>query len=209
MVGWDLAHAAGYVELELHDSNVDFAAWCTYKYLNGGPGSSGAIFVHERHGQGPSTPRLGGWWGIDPGRCFDMTPTFSPAAGAAGWEASTPSPLVLAPLAASLAIFDEVGMPALRARSLALTGYLARMLAELPVEVITPADPAARGSQLSLRFGDRDDRAGARLATRGVVADFRAPDIIRIAPVPLYNTYHEAWRFAAALRDLLRSGHGA
>ena len=208
VVGWDLAHAVGNVELELHDSSVDFAAWCTYKYLNGGPGSSGAIFIHERLGRDPSTPRLGGWWGIDPGRRFDMTPVFSPAAGAAGWEASTPSPLVLAPLAASLAIFDEVGMPALRARSVALTGYVARMLAELPVEVITPADPAARGSQLSLRFDDAE-AVLARLATRGVVADFRAPDILRIAPVPLYNTYHEAWRFASALEDLLPGGRRA
>jgi kynureninase len=115
---------------------------------------------------------------------------------------------VLAPLAASLAIFDEVGMPALRARSVALTGYVARMLAELPVEVITPADPAARGSQLSLRFDDAE-AVLARLATRGVVADFRAPDILRIAPVPLYNTYHEAWRFTSALEDLLPGGRRA
>ena len=208
MVGWDFAHAAGNVELAVHDWNVDFAAWCTYKYLNGGPGSSAAIFVHDRHGQDPSTPRLGGWWGIDPRRRFDMTPAFGPAAGAAGWEASTPSPLALAPLAASLAIFDEVGMPALRARSVSLTGYLARLLAELPVEVITPADPAARGSQLSLRFDDAE-AVLARLATRGVVADFRAPDLLRIAPVPLYNTYHEAWRFASILRDLPGSGRGA
>ena len=116
LVGWDLAHAAGNVELSLHDWDVDFAAWCTYKYLNGGPGSIGAIFVHDRHGGDPATPRLGGWWGIDADRRFDMTDAFTPAAGAAGWEASTPSPVALAPLAASLAIFEEVGMPALRAQ---------------------------------------------------------------------------------------------
>ncbi len=200
MVGWDLAHAVGNIELSLHDWDVDFAAWCTYKYLNGGPGSVGAIFVHDRHGRDPSTPRLGGWWGIDPDQRFDMVDAFAPAAGAAGWEASTPSVLALAPIATSLAIFDEVGMPALRARSVALTGYLARLLEALPVEVMTPTDPASRGAQLSLRF-DAAEGILAGLAARGVVADYRPPDIVRVAPVPLYNTYHEAWRFVGYLRD--------
>jgi kynureninase len=204
LVGWDLAHAAGNVELALHDWEVDFAAWCTYKYLNGGPGSSGAIFVNDRHGGNPATPRLGGWWGVDPDHRFDMSDTFVPAAGAAGWAASTASPLLLAPLEASLAIFDEVGMPALRARSVRLTGYLSSLLAGLPVEVITPADTDARGAQLSLRFDDATTILGG-LAARGVVADFRAPDIIRVAPIPLYNTYHEAWRFATILRELVSS----
>ena len=206
LVGWDLAHAAGNVELSLHDWDVDFAAWCTYKYLNGGPGSSGAIFVHDRHGAGPrhaAARRLVG------DRCRIAGSTWRtrscPASGAAGWEASTASPVLLAPLAASLAIFDEVGMPALRARSVALTGYLASLLAGLPVEVITPADPAARGAQLSLRFDNAEAVLGD-LAARGVVADFRAPDIIRVAPIPLYNTYHETWRFAAILRELVGFG---
>lgn len=202
LVGWDLAHAAGNIELSLHDWDVDFAAWCTYKYLNGGPGSNGAIFVHDRHGRDPRTPRLGGWWGIEPDHRFDMGDAFEPARGAAGWEASTPSPVLLAPLAASLAIFREVGMPALRARSVALTGFLASLLAGLPVDVITPADPNARGAQLSLRF-DEAEAVLAEFAARGIVADFRAPDIIRVAPIPLYNTYHEAWRFAAILRELI------
>lgn len=202
MVGWDLAHAAGNVELSLHDWDVDFAAWCTYKYLNGGPGSSGAIFVHDRHGEDPATPRFGGWWGIEPEHRFDMTERFAPAAGAAGWEASTASPILLAPLTTSLAIFDAVGMPALRARSVSLTGYLESLLVTLPVEVITPSDPAARGAQLSLRFGDAE-AVLARLAAKGIVADFRSPDIIRVAPVPLYNTYHDAWRFAEVLRQLM------
>ena len=202
IVGWDLAHAAGNVELALHDWKVDFAAWCTYKYLNGGPGSVGAIFVHDRHGRDRSTPRLGGWWGLDPERRFEMDGPLVPAAGAAGWEASNPPVLALAPLAAALADFDEVGMPALRARSVALTGYLARLLADLPVELITPADPAARGAQLSLRF-EAAEAVLARLAAHGVVADFRPPDIIRVAPVPLYNTYHEAWGFARILRAVI------
>ena len=204
IVGWDLAHAAGNIELSLHDWDIDFAAWCTYKYLNGGPGSVGAIFVHDRHGLDPSTPRYGGWWGIDPDQRFDMVDEFVPAAGAAGWEASTPPILALAPLTASLAIFDEVGMPALRARSEALTGYLARLLGELEVVVITPADPAARGAQVSLRFDDAEAIL-VRLAARGVIADFRAPDIIRVAPIPLYNTYHEAWRFVQLLREATNS----
>jgi len=201
IVGWDLAHAAGNVELSLHDWDVDFAAWCTYKYLNGGPGSVGAIFVHDRYGRDPSTPRLGGWWGVDPDRRFEMVDRFVPASGAAGWEASTPPVLALAPLAASLAIFDEVGMPALRAKSAELTGYLARLLDDLGIEVLTPTDPAARGAQLSLRFDDAETVL-ASLAARGVVADFRAPDIIRVAPMPLYNTYHEAWLFAHLLREV-------
>jgi kynureninase len=202
VVGWDLAHAAGNIELVLHDWNVDFAVWCTYKYLNGGPGSSGAIFVHDRHGQDRSTQRLGGWWGIDPDRRFDMADEFVPAAGAAGWESSTPSPLVLSALAASLSIFDEIGMPALRARSMALTGYLAGLLDALGVDVITPADPAARGAQLSLRFDDAPTVL-ERLAARGVVADYRAPDIIRVAPIPLYNTYAESWSFAQILGEVV------
>jgi kynureninase len=201
IVGWDLAHAVGNVELSLHEWDVDFAAWCTYKYLNGGPGSVGAIYVHDRHGQDPATPRLGGWWGIDPDRRFDMVDAFLPAPGAAGWEASTPPVLALAPLAASLAIFEEVGMPALRAKSIELTGYLATLLADLGVEVITPSAPEARGAQLSLRFDDAETVLDA-LAARGVVADFRAPDIIRVAPIPLYNTYHEAWRFMQVLREV-------
>lgn len=207
LVGWDLAHAAGNLELSLHDWDVDFAAWCTYKYLNGGPGSSGSIFVHDRHGQDRSTPRLGGWWGIDPDHRFEMTDRFVPATGAAGWAASTASPLLLAPLAASLAIFDEVGMAPLRARSIELTGYLARLLSSLPVERVTPSDPAARGAQLSLRF-ERAESVLELLAAHGVVADFRAPDLIRVAPVPLYNSYHDAWRFAAILHELVGTEAG-
>ncbi len=201
-VVWDLAHAAGNVELSLHDWGVDAAAWCTYKYLNGGPGSIGALFVHERHGRDASIPRHAGWWGAHPDRRFSMDGEFAPAEGAAGWKASTNPVLALAPLAASLAIFDEVGMPALRGRSMELTGYLVRLLERLPVEVITPADPAARGAQLSLLI-ENAEAVLAGLAARGVVADFRAPDIIRVAPVPLYNTYHDAWRLVERLRGAI------
>jgi kynureninase len=205
LVGWDLAHAAGNVEIALHEWGPDFAAWCTYKYLNGGPGSVGSIFVHERHAGDPGIPRLAGWWGIDPARRFDPDAPFAPAAGAAGWATSTTSVLALAPVAASLATFDEVGMPALRARSVALTGYLEGLLADLPIQILTPSDPAARGAQLSLRFPDAT-AVLATLAERGVVADYRAPDIIRVAPVPLYNTFHEVWRLAGILRETIRPG---
>ncbi len=202
LVGWDLAHAAGNVELALHDWDVDVAAWCTYKYLNGGPGAPGALFVNERHGRDPGVPRLAGWWGMDPDHRFDPEAPFVPDAGAAGWKTSTPSILALAPIAASLSIFDEVGMAALRARSVALTGYLARLLEDLPIEVITPHDPGARGAQLSLRFDDAEATLAA-LAANGVVVDYRAPDLIRIAPVPLYNTFLETWRFAAILEHVI------
>jgi len=204
-VVWDLAHAAGNVELALHDWDVDAAAWCTYKYLNGGPGAVGAIFVHERFHGDPHRPRLAGWWGEDADRRFAMEEAFMPAEGAAGWKASTNPVLALATLGASLAIFDEVGMAALRARSVALTGYLEWLLTPLPVEVVTPRDPAARGAQLSVRFGSAASAEGvlARLAALGIVADVRAPDIIRLAPVPLYNTYHDAWRAVASLREAM------
>jgi kynureninase len=202
VVGWDLAHAAGNIELALHDWDVDFAAWCTYKYLNGGPGAVGSIFVHERHARDASIPRLGGWWGLDPDVRFDPVGPFAPAEGAAGWATSTSSILALAPVAVSLAIFDEVGMPALRARSLVLTGYLEACLSDVPVEVITPRDPTARGAQLSLRHDDAE-RLLARLATRGVVVDYRAPDLIRVAPIPLYTTVDEIERFVAILRHEL------
>ena len=211
VVGWDLAHAAGNIALELHDADVDFAAWCTYKYLNGGPGSIGALFVHERQARDASRPRLAGWWGTDPDRRFDMEGPFVPADGAAGWKASTNPVLALAPLVASLEIFDEVGMPALRARSVALTAYLESRLDGLGIEIITPRYPAARGAQLSLRFATASmaEAVLAGLAARGVVADFRAPDIIRLAPVPLYNTYHEAWQVAGLVADTMAAVRGA
>ena len=203
---WDLAHAAGNVELALHDWDVDAAAWCTYKYLNGGPGSIGAIFIHERFHADATLPRLAGWWGSDADRRFAMDERFVPADGAAGWKASTASVLAMAPLAASLAIFDSVGMPALRSRSVALTGYLADLLDGLGVEVITPRDPAARGAQLSLRFESaaRAEAVLGGLAARGVVSDFPAPHPARLAPMPLYTSYHDAWAAAERLREALR-----
>ncbi|MFB4302710.1 kynureninase [Actinomadura sp. NTSP31] len=206
VVGWDLAHAAGNVPLRLHDWDVDFAAWCTYKYLNSGPGAVAGCFVHERHVADPSVPKLSGWWGTEPSVRFRMEPDIAPPASADAWQLSNPPILALAPVLASLEIFDRVGMAALRARSERLTGYLAARLAPLRgVQVITPDDPAARGSQLSLRVAGAEGAGGLvrRLAeTHGVVADAREPDVVRFAPVPLYCTFHDCHRAAVALDDL-------
>lgn len=199
---WDLAHAAGNVELALHDADVDAAAWCTYKYLNGGPGGPGQLFVHERH---HGRERLAGWWGNDPETRFAMAETFRPGPGADGFRISTPSLLALAPLGPALALFDEIGMPVLRARSLALTGYLQGLLDALVPDaaLLTPRDPGARGAQLSVRVQGATARHDA-LAPFGVVGDVREPDIIRFAPAPLYSSYHDAWRTATALAATAR-----
>ncbi len=197
---WDLAHAAGNVPLSLHDDDVDAAAWCTYKYLNGGPGSLGQLFLHERFAADARTPRLAGWWGNDPVTRFRMAERFEPGPGADGFRVSTPPLLSLAPIAASLAIFDEVGMAALRARSIELTGYLEALLdARVPdATILTPRDADVRGCQLSVRLPDARRRLAA-IEALDVVADFREPDIIRLAPAPLYNTFEDAWRAVDAL----------
>lgn len=198
---WDLAHAVGNVPIALHDAGVDVAAWCTYKYLNSGPGALGQIFVHDRHTRTDADRRrLDGWWGNATATRFDMAETFDPADGAAAWRVSTPPILSLAPIAVSLAIFDEVGIAALRAKSVALTGYLEALLDVLvpAAEILTPRDPQQRGAQLSVRVPDARRRLDA-LHDRGVVADFREPDIIRLAPMPLYNTFHDAWVAATVL----------
>ncbi len=202
LVGLDLAHAAGNVCLRLHEWQVDFAVWCSYKYLNAGPGAVAGCFVHEKHGRNLDLPRLAGWWGNDPETRFRMRPEFLPRAGADGWQVSNPSILAMAPLLASLALFEEAGMDALRARSARLSAYLLLLVDSLPAgrfEVITPRRPDERGCQVSLRV--RDDPAGLQKALQadGVACDFREPDVIRVAPTPLYNTFHEIWRFARIL----------
>ncbi|MFN2315537.1 MAG: kynureninase [Gemmatimonadales bacterium] len=194
--GFDLAHAAGNVPLALHDWNVDFAVWCTYKYLNAGPGAIAAAFVHERHGQDPTLPRLAGWWGNDPATRFRMhlNPHFIPRPGAEGWAASNPPILAMAPLLASLAIFDEATMPALRRQSTVLTGHLEQRLQAVAADrltLLTPSDPEARGCQLSVLVPEHSRAIFDRLRAAGVVADYRQPDVIRLAPVPLYNTLDE------------------
>lgn len=204
MVGFDLAHSVGNVPLALHEWGVDIAVWCSYKYLNAGPGATGGCFVHRRHARSPDRPRLAGWWGNDPATRFDMdrvTP-FVPQDGAGGWQVSNPSVFALAPLRASLEIFDEVGGERLRAKSLAMTAYLERLIGALAsdrITCLTPTDPEARGCQLSLRIDGDAREVFDRLVAAGVVGDFRAPDVIRASPVPLYNGYADCWRFAAEL----------
>ena len=204
-IGFDLAHAIGNVELSLHDADADFAVWCSYKYLNGGPGAIGGAFVHDRHARRDDLPRFAGWWGHDKASRFRMGPEFHALAGAEGWQLSNPPVLAMAPLVASLEHFAAVGLPALRHKSIALTGYLETLIERRlsgRVRIITPSDAAARGAALSLRLEVSRDRARAvfeGLRRRGVVADWREPATIRVAPVPFYNGYDDAWRFADAL----------
>ncbi|MFC7520878.1 kynureninase [Xanthomonas populi] len=193
-VGFDLAHAVGNIALTLHDDGVDFAVWCHYKYLNAGPGAVGGCFVHERHANS-NLPRMAGWWGHEQQTRFRMDPQFVPSPGAEGWQLSNPPALALAPLRASLELFDQAGMPALRAKSEQLTGNLEQLIhARVPqvLQIVTPAEPAQRGCQLSLRVAG--GRAQGRslfeyLQSVGVLGDWREPDVIRIAPVPLYNRF--------------------
>ncbi len=207
VVGFDLAHAAGNLELKLHDWGVDLAVWCSYKYLNGGPGAVGGAFVHERHADCPDIPRLAGWWGHDKATRFLMGPKFIPIAGAEGWQISNPPILQMASLRASLEIFAEAGMSALRERSVRLTAYLEQMLAAIDddrISVITPTDPGQRGCQLSIRVKNADKSLFTAISERGVVADWREPDVIRVAPVPLYNSFGDIEKFARILGSVLK-----
>jgi len=209
LVGFDLAHAVGNVTLRLHEWDVDFAAWCHYKYVNAGPGAPAGVFVHERHSADPAVGRLGGWWGNDPATRFPMQldPDFMPRADAAGWQLSCPPVLAMAPLGPALALFDEAGLDRLRAKSIRLTAYLEWLLAtglEGEIEILTPLDPERRGAQLSVRLPGRADRAQARLQEAGVVCDHRQPDVLRLAPAPLFNTFREMWRTAETLRAAVR-----
>jgi kynureninase len=204
LVGLDLAHSLGNVPLQLHDWGVDFAVWCSYKYLNGGPGAVGGAFVHEKHGRDTALPRLAGWWGNDPATRFrlHLQPDFLPKEGADGWQVSNPPILAMVPLRASLALFDAAGMPALREKSTRLTGYLLALLDGLPrgrFEVVTPRDPAERGNQLSLLVHDQPRELVRALEEAGVVCDFREPNVVRVAPAPLYNTFEDVWTFADVL----------
>lgn len=204
VMGVDLAHAAGNLELRLHDWGVDFAAWCSYKYVNSGPGAIAGAFVHERHAQDRSLPRFEGWWGHDKKTRFRMGPTFEPIPGVEAWQLSNPPIFQLAALRASLELFDRAGIAALRRKSVALTGFLEECLGTLPagqVEILTPRDPQARGCQLSLRFPGQGRELLRRLIAGGVVCDFREPDVIRVAPTPLYNRFEDAYRFAEALKQ--------
>ncbi|MCB0707707.1 MAG: kynureninase [Saprospiraceae bacterium] len=208
-VGFDLAHTVGNLPLHLHEWGPDFAVWCSYKYLNSGPGGPSGIFVHERHGKNPELQRFGGWWGHDESSRFEMRKGFIPMEGAAGWQLSNAQIFSCAAHKASLDIFDEVGMEALRAKSLRLTAYMEWLLRDMVgIQVITPTDPKARGCQLSIVTASPDRRLFDFLSANGVVADWREANkpgeqggIIRVAPVPLYNSFEDVWHFARLVKE--------
>jgi len=206
VVGFDLAHAAGNLELKLHDSGADFAAWCSYKYLNSGPGGIAGVFVHERHAESFDLPRFAGWWGHDKQTRFLMGDEFVPMRGAEGWQLSNPPIFQMASLRASLEIFEEAGMKRLREKSVELTNYLEFLLGEIKderISVITPTNPQERGCQLSIRVRNSDKTLFKAITEKGVIADWREPDVIRVAPVPLYNTFTDVYKFAEILKECL------
>lgn len=203
LVGFDLAHAAGNILLKLHDWDVDFAVWCSYKYLNSGPGSIASCFIHEKHSNNSELPRFVGWWGHNKETRFLMGPNFEPIEGAEGWQLSTPPILQMAALRASMEIFDEVGMERLKAKSDLLTGYLEFLIDEIKSEsisIITPRDIKRRGCQLSICIQGNGKVLHNKLTSRGVICDWREPDVIRVAPVPLYNTFMDVYKFSEILK---------
>jgi kynureninase len=200
VVGFDLAHAAGNVPLHLHEWDVDWAAWCTYKYLNAGPGAVAGCFVHERHLADRALPKLAGWWGTQPATRFAMRPVLDPVDTADSWQLSNPPILAMAPVLASLEVFDAVGMTRLRTKSVRLTGYLESLLDGF--EILTPRAADQRGAQLSVRVADAAAVSRELRLSHGVIADHREPDVLRLAPAPLYSTYHDCWRAAEALRNV-------
>jgi kynureninase len=206
LVGFDLAHAVGNVPLRLHDCGPDFAVWCSYKYLNGGPGCVGGCFVHERHAHAWDLPRFAGWWGHDEKTRFQMGPDFHPMSGAEGWQLSNPPILALAPLRASMEIFSEAGMDRLRAKSISLTAYMEFLLAQKTSSkffIITPQEPERRGSQLSIRVPQNGRTFCEKLEADGVIGDWREPDTFRVAAVPLYNSYQDVYRFVQKLTEAI------
>ena len=200
-LGLDLAHAIGNVELKLHDWKIDFATWCSYKYLNSGPGGVSGVFIHNKYAKRADLPRFAGWWGNDEKKRFKMEKHFVPKEGAAGWQMSNAPVMNMAAHKASLELFEKAGFKNLRAKSELLTSYLHWLLSEqLPatkgqLKIITPSDPAARGCQLSLQTQKNGKKIFDKLTKAGVIADWREPDVIRIAPVPLYNTFEDVWNF--------------
>jgi kynureninase len=207
--GWDLAHAIGNVELSLHDWQVDFAAWCSYKYLNSSPGGTAGIFVHEKHLGTKDIPRFEGWWGTDPSTRFLMGDTFEPMPTAGAWQLSNAPVLSMAAHKAALDIFEEAGMEKLTAKSRRLTGFLEFITDQIAeskpgsVQIITPRNPEQRGCQLSLVFPGKGKALFNELTARGVIADWREPNVVRLAPVPLYNSFRDVYHFGEILNALL------
>ncbi len=208
-VGFDLAHAVGNLPLQLHESGADFAVWCSYKYLNAGPGAVAGCFIHERHGRQSDLPRFAGWWGHDKASRFQMPDRFSALSGAEGWQISNPQILSMAPLLASLDLFEQAGMGTLRAKSERLTGYLEFLLSEEcgdRASIITPASMDQRGAQLSITVRAKSaqgKRVHEKLGQAGIVCDWREPDVIRAAPVPLYNRFTDVFEFVNILKTVL------
>lgn len=204
IVGFDLAHVAGNVPIQLHDWDVDFACWCNYKYLNGGPGAIGGLYVHEKHASNPETPRLAGWWGNEEAIRFKMEKGFVPKTNASGWNISTAQILNTVSLKASLELFEAATIEALRAKSIQLTNYLEFLLHQLPniqFEIITPKNITERGAQLSLYFLENGKAIHQKMIDNGIVVDYREPGAIRVAPTPMYCSFTDVYRFYEILRD--------
>ena len=205
-VGIDLAHGVGNVNLILHESGIDFAAWCTYKYLNSGPGSLGGIFVHNKHKKNKSLKRLTGWWGQNKSKRFKMREELEISNGAEGWQLSNPAILSMAAIKASLELFRKVGMNKLRMKSINLTGYLEYLILQMNnknIDIITPKDPNQRGCQLSIKLNNSNKSLHENLRLNNVITDWRDPNVIRCAPVPFYNSYQDVYNFVKILRKLL------
>lgn len=206
-VGIDLAHGAGNINPNLHESGVDFAAWCTYKYLNSGPGSLGGLFVHEKHAYNKDLKRFAGWWSHNKSTRFNMRQPLDIIPGAEGWQLSNPPILSMAAIKASLDVFDQAGMNALRKKSIKLTGYFEFLLNHLnnkKLKIITPSNPEERGCQLSIQVKDADKNLHKKLTEAHVITDWREPNVIRCAPVPLYNTYEDVYKMVEKLKEILK-----
>ncbi len=205
-VGFDLAHAIGNAVLQLHDWQVDFAVWCSYKYLNSGPGSVGGMFVHEKHGNNTDLPRFAGWWGHDEQSRFQMKKGFIPMTGVDGWQLANAGILGMAAHLASLEIFDEAGVEKLRSKSEKLTGFLEYLINSNPrlnsaLTIITPNNPMERGCQLSIHVKKNGRNLFEKISAKGLIGDWREPDVIRLSPVPLYNTFEEVWQAEQILSE--------
>ena len=206
IVGIDLAHGAGNIQPNLHDSGVDFAAWCTYKYLNSGPGSLAGLFVHERHADNKDLPRFAGWWNHNKETRFNMRMPFDVMEGAEGWQLSNPPILSMAAIKASLDLFEEVGMDALREKSEKLTGYFEFLINQIEtdrIRIITPKNPKERGCQLSIQVKNADKSLHQKLMDHHIITDWREPDVIRCAPVPMYNSFEDVYQMVSILKELV------
>ncbi|TXK76175.1 kynureninase [Mesonia sp. K4-1] len=206
-VGFDLAHGAGNIQPQLHESEADFAVWCSYKYLNSGPGSVGGCFVHEKHANDANLKRFAGWWGHNKSTRFNMRHEFDPIPGAEGWQLSNPPILSMAAIRASLDIFDEAGFDNIREKAIKLTGFLEYLLLEIKderIEMITPTNPQERGSQISIKLKGATKQLFDDLMKAGVISDWREPNVIRLAPISLYNSYQDVYQMVQILKKLLK-----